>query len=59
MKVHIETDRFIIRELEEYDAEGIFELDSDPEVHEFLGKKPIKHPAKYISMRNYKTRKYI
>ena len=42
MKVHLETDRLIIRELEEYDAEGIFELDSDPEVHEFLGKKTIK-----------------
>ncbi|SEL41579.1 ribosomal-protein-alanine N-acetyltransferase [Aquimarina amphilecti] len=42
MKVHIETERLILRDLEEYDVEGIFELDSDPEVHEFLGKKPIK-----------------
>ncbi len=41
MKVLIETDRLIIRELEKQDAEGIFKLDSDPEVHEFLGKKPI------------------
>jgi ribosomal-protein-alanine N-acetyltransferase len=42
MKVHIETDTLIIRELEVSDAEGMFELDSDPEVHEFLGKNPIK-----------------
>jgi len=42
MKVHIETERLIIRDIEEYDVEGIFKLDSDPEVHEFLGKKPIK-----------------
>ncbi|MEZ7925092.1 MAG: GNAT family N-acetyltransferase [Flavobacteriales bacterium] len=42
MKVHIETERLIIRDLELYDARGIFELDSDPEVHEFLGKNPIK-----------------
>ena len=42
MNVHIETERLILRDLEEYDAKGIFELDSDPEVHEFLGKKPIK-----------------
>lgn len=42
MKVHIETDRLIIRDIEESDAQGIFDLDSDPEVHEFLGKKPIK-----------------
>ena len=42
MKVHIETARLIIRDLEEYDAQGMFELDSDPDVHEYLGKKPIK-----------------
>ena len=42
MKVHIETERLIIRDIEEYDVEGIFKLDSDPEVHEFLGKNPIK-----------------
>jgi ribosomal-protein-alanine N-acetyltransferase len=42
MKVHIETDTLIIRELEVSDAEGMFKLDSDPEVHEFLGKNPIK-----------------
>lgn len=42
MKIHIETKRLIIRDIEEYDAQGIYELDSDPEVHEFLGKKPIK-----------------
>ncbi|MBT8302646.1 MAG: GNAT family N-acetyltransferase [Maribacter sp.] len=42
MKIHIVTERLIIRDLEEFDAQGIFELDSDPKVHEYLGKKPIK-----------------
>jgi len=42
MKIHIETERLIIRDLEEIDAQGIFKLDSDPKVHEFLCKKPIK-----------------
>ncbi|MBI1223442.1 MAG: GNAT family N-acetyltransferase [Bacteroidetes bacterium] len=42
MKIHIETERLILRDLEMTDAEGMFQLDSDPEVHEFLGKKPIK-----------------
>ncbi len=42
MKIHIETDRLIIRDIEEYDAEGFFELDSDPDVHEYIGKKLIK-----------------
>jgi len=42
MKIHIETERLILRDVEESDVMGIFELDSDPDVHEFLGKKPIK-----------------
>jgi len=42
MKIHIETERLILRDLEESDAKGIFALDSDPAVHEYLGKKPIK-----------------
>jgi len=42
MKVHIETERLIIRDLENYDIKGIFELDSDLDVHEYLGKNPIK-----------------
>jgi len=42
MKIHFETKRLIVRDLEELDAKGIFELDSDPEVHKYLGNKPIK-----------------
>lgn len=41
MKFHIETERLILRELRLTDLEGMFELDSDPEVHRFLGNKPI------------------
>lgn len=38
----IETTRLLLRPLEEADAEGMFELDSDPLVHRYLGNKPIK-----------------
>ncbi|MFN0257170.1 GNAT family N-acetyltransferase [Pedobacter ureilyticus] len=38
----IETERFLIRPLVAEDAAGIFELDSNPHVHTYLGKKPIK-----------------
>ncbi|MDT0554639.1 GNAT family N-acetyltransferase [Patiriisocius hiemis] len=41
MKIHIETNRLILRRLIDTDAEGIFKLDSNPRVHEYLGKKPI------------------
>jgi len=42
MTFHIETERLILRELRITDLEGMFELDSDPEVHKYLGNKPVK-----------------
>ncbi|WP_298417321.1 GNAT family N-acetyltransferase [uncultured Kordia sp.] len=51
MDIHIETERLHIRALEESDLDGMFTLDSDPEVHRYLGNKPITHTdeaLKYI-----------
>ncbi|OMQ08074.1 GNAT family N-acetyltransferase [[Flexibacter] sp. ATCC 35103] len=42
MKEPIETDRLILRELLLSDVDGMFELDSNPNVHLFLGNKPVK-----------------
>lgn len=42
MKFYLETDRLILRELKETDIEGIFALDSDKKVHQYLGNNPIK-----------------
>jgi ribosomal-protein-alanine N-acetyltransferase len=38
----LETPRLLMCEFEEDDASLIFELDSDPEVHRFLGNEPLK-----------------
>ncbi|HWJ29251.1 MAG TPA: GNAT family N-acetyltransferase [Flavisolibacter sp.] len=43
MQIFVETPRLILRELLASDAEGMFELDSDPLVHKYLGNKPIQH----------------
>jgi RimJ/RimL family protein N-acetyltransferase len=45
LKKSIETERLILRELLLSDADGMFELDSNPNVHIFLGKKPVKNIA--------------
>jgi ribosomal-protein-alanine N-acetyltransferase len=42
MDVYIETERLIIRNFEDSDVNGIFKLDSDPDVHTYLGNNPIK-----------------
>jgi ribosomal-protein-alanine N-acetyltransferase len=41
MKIHIETQRLLIREIRDEDENGLFELDADPEVHRYLGNNPI------------------
>jgi len=43
MKTSIETKRLLLRELLPSDDRGMFELDSNPEVHRFLGNKPVKN----------------
>lgn len=42
MNLVIETERCLIRPLIAEDAAGIFELDSNPNVHRYLGNAPIK-----------------
>lgn len=42
MRKAIETKRLVFRPIIASDLQGMFELDSDPEVHRYLGKKPIQ-----------------
>jgi [ribosomal protein S5]-alanine N-acetyltransferase len=42
MKIFAETDRLILRELLPTDEDSMFELDSNPEVHKYLGNQPVK-----------------
>lgn len=41
MKIHIETERLLMRDLTSEDAPNMFVMDSDAEVHAFLGNKPV------------------
>ncbi len=58
MKVHIETEKFILRDIEETDVQGIFDLDSDPEVHTYLGTPPIKTMEEALDIIRYIRRQY-
>jgi len=42
-KIYVETDNIILREMLPEDADGMFELDSDPVVHKYLGNSPVKN----------------
>ena len=41
MNVFIETERLVLREILPSDREAMFLLDSDPEVHRYLGGTPL------------------
>ena len=45
MTYHIETQRLILRDVRDCDLDGMFELDSNPLVHQYLGNKPITKKA--------------
>jgi len=45
MTFYIETERLVLRELRLTDLNGMFELDSNPIVHKYLGNKPVKTKA--------------
>jgi len=42
MSIYIETPRTIIRKMLPEDEEGLFEMDSDPDVHRYISQKPLK-----------------
>lgn len=43
IRIYAETERLILREFLAKDAEDFFEMDSDPEVHRYLGNNPAQH----------------
>lgn len=59
MKVFITTERLILREILPTDVSGMYELDSDPEVHKFLGNHPVKSKAESLGLINYIRQQYV
>jgi RimJ/RimL family protein N-acetyltransferase len=49
-KIFIETERLILREIVPADVDGLFELDSDPEVHRYLGNKTVDSKEKTLEI---------
>ncbi|WP_413511770.1 GNAT family N-acetyltransferase [Myroides odoratus] len=59
MKVFIETKRLIIRELLPTDLEGMFDLDSDAEVHLYLGNHPVQTKEQSVEVINFIRQQYV
>lgn len=59
MKVFAETERCILREILPEDVEGMYDLDSNPEVHRYLGNKPITDKEQAVVMINFIRQQYV
>ena len=59
MKIFAETERLILREILQSDLDGMFELDSDPEVHKYLGNKTISDKNQIANVINFVRQQYI
>ena len=59
MKIIAETDRFLLREMLPSDIDGMFELDSDPEVHKYLGNNPVSNRAQIVDTINFVRQQYM
>jgi [ribosomal protein S5]-alanine N-acetyltransferase len=59
IKVFAETERLILREILPTDLDGMFELDSDPEVHKYLGNKPVTGKDQVIDVIHFIRQQYL
>lgn len=59
MKIFIESERLLLRELLLSDIDGMYELDSDPEVHKYLGNNPVNNKDQLLSVIEFIRQQYI
>ena len=58
MNFFAETERLLLREILPTDIDGMYELDSDPEVHSYLGNKPVNNKEEVIDIINFIRQQY-
>lgn len=59
MKIFAETERLILREILPSDIDGMFLLDSDPEVHKYLGNTPVTQRTQSLEVIEFVRKQYI
>ncbi len=59
MEIFIETDRLILREIVPADRNGLFAIDSDPEVNTYLGRKPVENIEQIDDIITFIRKQYV
>lgn len=59
MKIFAETERLILREILPTDVDGFFDMDSDPDVHIYLGNQPLQTKEQAAAAIQFIRQQYI
>jgi len=59
MEIFVETERLILREITPEDEVGLFQLDSDSDVHRYLGNKPVDNIEQIREVIKFIRQQYI
>lgn len=59
MDALIQTPRFFLRSFVEADAPALFEMDSDPAVHKYLGNRPMTKPEQAVAAILHIKKQYL
>ena len=59
MTIFAETPRTILREITLDDVDGFYELDSNPEVHKYLGTEPVSSKEQIADIIQYLRQQYL
>jgi len=59
MQVFAQTERLILREILPTDVDGLFDLDSDPAVHRYLGNKPLTDKSQVVPVIAFIRQQYL
>lgn len=59
MKIILETPRLLLREVDERDVEGFFEMDSDPEVARYVGTPPVQSREQCLEIIRFIQNQYV
>ena len=59
MEIFVETDRLILREIIPEDRNGLFAIDSDPDVNIYLGRNPVENIEQTDDLIKFIRKQYI
>lgn len=59
MEIFAETERLILREIVSTDRNGLFKIDSDPDVNTYLGRKPVENIEQIDDIIQFIRNQYI